>query len=876
MGRLLLLATLCCLGLQAVQCGETTTPLHVEPFDDGYETAHVALMCTGFSVVGILVIVVLGSLVVRGQASLVKMMLGVVFAAVVVVGMVSWVITYATMRDEMHEKVQSLIILAGDGVGVSILRTLESGVTLGRMYKKMHSYKLTSMNDSYPAPVPDLLMVRETFVGIDAAIVSIYYGSKWGYTLGVWPRPIVPHNLTVFLGFPASAPLSELQYFSCRGWDHADAGCDTVNCSTSARANCGATCLIHNSTNCYSQHTGTSRIIYYETPWGDGMPEAEIAITRAYEPRERPWYIDGMAADGGPVWTAPYVFSTDFAGAVPVIGFSYEFAVKTPGTGEKEGVFAIDYGLGSLHNVLLGLLPTEHSTILMSDLNGVLYASSSLPDDIALITVDADGKKQYAVTNVFTHHRPKIRGVFVNLQRVVGSLDEASQLRRLIQLSDSTLLVSPLNMTGLSLLVVIDVPHEDILEAVNDASTISLAVVLVISVVLAGVVSGLIYVLGAKLDTLSQEMHDVAWMKVSGSQITEANSIVSEIRSMQASFALLVSNMLEYKQYLPRTLLEAAEAPDDDVEESVQVCGNWSLTFPSPPLPRKDSRHQASRTSTVSVTVSQASSHELATSPKQRAVFDTALVHRNISVLCLNWRGTHARLNEACGEGAVASFTSAFSAYLELAMTSAKQSRGVIDNFSGDRICVIFNAVTSAVWHTRRAIDCATLMKEAQAAAGASTGHGMCGNAGCHGLKKYCAFGRVVSAAHALVRLAGSLNEDIVTEGAAIEAITHFFTLKWLQRVQLRHDDKTSLACSVRSAISCKKQAEWMYELEAADANPYADYNVAVDEMLDGNFTAAMQSVEKATLVPEAEVHALKARIRAGAAGASEEPLALL
>ena len=258
-------------------------------------------------------------------------------------------------------------------------------------------------------------------------------------------------------------------------------------------------------------------------------------------------------------------------------------------------------------------------------------------------------------------------------------------------------------------------------------------------------------------------------------------------------------------------------------------------------------------------------------------MFDTALGHRNISVLCLNWRGTHARLAEACSESAVASFTSAFGAYLELAMASAKETRGVIDHFSGDRICVMFNAAMSAVGHARKAVDCAALMKDAQAGkavAGMSTGRVMCGNAGCHGLKKYCAFGRAVSAAHALVRLAGSLNEDIVTEGSAIEALTHFFTLKWLQRVQLRHDDKATLVCAVKSAIIGKQQ-EWMYELAAA-ANPYADYNVAVTELLDGNYTAAMQSVEEATLVPEAEVHALKARIRAGAAGVVEEPLALL
>eukprot|EP00754_Rhynchopus_humris_P032586 Rhum_TRINITY_DN15415_c1_g1::Rhum_TRINITY_DN15415_c1_g1_i4::g.155530::m.155530 len=853
MRHLLLLATLCCLCLQVVQGDEAKTPLHVEPFDDAYEPAHIAMMATSFSVAGVLILVVLGSLVVRGKASLANMLLVMVFAAVIVVGMVSWIITYVEMRDEMQEKVQSLIILAGDGVDVSILRTLESGVTIGKMYERMRAFEVTSMNDTFPAPVPVLHALRQSFVGKDAAISSLYYGSKWGYTMGGGPVKDQPELFSGYLGYPGTAPRSIVQGFNCRGWDLDNAGCATVDCSTSAGVNCGATCLIYNSTNCFSKDVGSSRIIYFNTPWGKVVPPATTENTWAYEPRGRPWYIDGMAADGEPVWTAPYAFAVSDS-EIPQIGFSYEFAVKHPTTGEAEGVFAVDYTLGSLHQVLLGLIPTKHSSILMSDLSGNLFASSTFASDVATIKIAPDGKKSYEVANVFTHSRAEIRDVFHDIRRVVGSLNEASQLRRLIQLSDSTLLVSPLNMTGLYLLIVVEVPHKDILEAVNDASTLSLAVVLIISVVLAGLVSGLIYVLASKLERLSQDMHDVAWMKVEDTNI-EANSIVSEIHSMQESFALLVKNMMEYRQFLPQTLL--ADEPDEDSAESAQGS--------------EKSRSRSTRLS----------SRETPTSPtKQRDVFDTALSGRNISVVCLNWCGTHARLCEACGDGAVASFTSAFSAYLEGALASAKQTRGVIDHFSGDRICVMFNAATSASGHTRRAVDCATLVKNAQtgrAVAGVATGHGMCGNAGCHGLKKYCAFGRVVSSAHALVRLAGNLDEEIVTEDSAVEAISHFFTLKWLRRVQIRHDAKPILACAVKSAISGKKQ-EWMYELAAA-VNPYADYNVAVTEMLDGNCTAAMQSVEnlceKATLVPEAEVDALKVRILACAAGAAEEPLAL-
>ena len=574
MRRLLLLATLCCLCLQAVQGAVSKVPLHVEEFDDAYEVAHKAMMATSFTVAGVLVLAVLGSLVVRGKASLANMLLVMVFAAVIVVGMVSWLITYAKMRDEMQEKVQSLIILAGDGVDLAILRSLESGVVLGNTYERMRAYEITSMNDTFPAPVLGLHALRQAFVGMDDAMEGLYYGNKWGYTLGGTPVKEQPELFTMYLGYPATAPISMLQGFNCRGWDLENAGCETVDCSTNASVHCGATCLIHNTTNCYWKDAGLSRVMFYDTPWGKVVPPPAIEETWAFEARLRPWYIDGMAADGKPVWTSPYAFAVTGTGSeIPQIGFSYVFAVKHPTTGEAEGVFAVDYKLWTLHEVLLDLLPTEHSSILMCDLDGALFASSAVASDIATQSVDDTGRVSWSVANVLTHPKAVIRDVFHDIQRIVGSLNEASQLRRLLQLSDSTLLVSPLNMTGLSLLIVIEVPHEDILEAVNDASTLSLAVVMVISVVLAGLVSGLIYVLVSKLENLSQEMYNVSWMKVEGTTVSEADSIVSEIHSMQASFALLVKNMVEYRQYLPQSLL--AESGDEDeavVEESVQVC----------------------------------------------------------------------------------------------------------------------------------------------------------------------------------------------------------------------------------------------------------------------------------------------------------------
>ena len=183
--------------------------------------------------------------------------------------------------------------------------------------------------------------------------------------------------------------------------------------------------------------------------------------------------------------------------------------------------------------------------------------------------------------------------------------------------------------------------------------------------------------------------------------------------------------------------------------------------------------------------------------------------------------------------------------------------------------------------HARKAVDCALLVKAsvseqgAAAVTGVAMGNAVCGNAGCQGLKKHCVFGKAVTVAHALVRLARSLEETIVAEGAVVDAGKPFFFMKRLQNVKMSCNDKPSIVCAVISVVPTSgKNEEWMYEMEAAEKkNPYSEYNLAMKEMHSGNYDAAAEIIDKSAFGESSAASALKKMLTGKKEGCLETPV---
>jgi len=109
-----------------------------------------------------------------------------------------------------------------------------------------------------------------------------------------------------------------------------------------------------------------------------------------YDPRERPWYIDSMAADG-PVISSPYV---SFTIRAPVI------TISEPLRGKVRGVIAANLKLDAFSDFVYEQRPGEHGTALIFDSTGTLIAH---PDYAKFVTD--------AVTHPSHPHLPNVNEI---------------------------------------------------------------------------------------------------------------------------------------------------------------------------------------------------------------------------------------------------------------------------------------------------------------------------------------------------------------------------------------------------------------------------------------------------------------------------------
>ena len=101
----------------------------------------------------------------------------------------------------------------------------------------------------------------------------------------------------------------------------------------------------------------------------DGALSAAVAETRAYEPRERPWYKAGAGSQSH-TWTAIYI---DFRTSELVATRARRVV---DAAGQLAGVVATDVSLRRLNDFVRGLATSEHALAFIIEPDGSLIASS--------------------------------------------------------------------------------------------------------------------------------------------------------------------------------------------------------------------------------------------------------------------------------------------------------------------------------------------------------------------------------------------------------------------------------------------------------------------------------------------------------------------
>eukprot|EP01061_Rhynchopus_euleeides_P036355 TRINITY_DN612_c0_g1_i2.p1 TRINITY_DN612_c0_g1~~TRINITY_DN612_c0_g1_i2.p1 ORF type:complete len:551 (+),score=180.62 TRINITY_DN612_c0_g1_i2:1023-2675(+) len=376
------------------------------------------------------------------------------------------------------------------------------------------------------------------------------------------------------------------------------------------------------------------------------------------------------------------------------------------------------------------------------------------------------------------------------------------------------------------------VREEEVHSDLRDARTLMYIVVILCVLAPIALTVVLVFRITKPLMLLMQDMSHVAVMNLEAVDADRPPSMLSEVRGMEISFKQMLKNLVEYRQYLPQSVLVDSETEGPSASSSHDRRGSSGMGVGG--VAPSDTHSSSSATKALPV----------------RQLFDSSLRSKSITLLCSNIRSLHTSM-DATPLGTI------ISSYLEPLVQCARQQRGVVDDVCGDRVIVSFNTTIPAVSHNVNAVELTSVLRQqwkdtVQVNMAVASGKAVCGNMGCTGMKKYGVVGNVASNVRMLERCGNAWKVPVICDNTVAAEVTHFFTLRKVVMVKLKRGNTTMLHDVVGNK-SCGTD-EWMYQLEESrNSDPYRLLNNAVVSVYEGDPLVAKQHLEGCT-VPGSEV----------------------
>eukprot|EP01061_Rhynchopus_euleeides_P033586 TRINITY_DN5640_c0_g1_i6.p1 TRINITY_DN5640_c0_g1~~TRINITY_DN5640_c0_g1_i6.p1 ORF type:complete len:362 (+),score=133.35 TRINITY_DN5640_c0_g1_i6:49-1086(+) len=300
-----------------------------------------------------------------------------------------------------------------------------------------------------------------------------------------------------------------------------------------------------------------------------------------------------------------------------------------------------------------------------------------------------------------------------------------------------------------------------------------------------------------------------------------ATSRLSEVGDMQQSFRQMVDNLIEYRNYMPQSVLMK---PDDteDTSETDRVRSG---------LERSDTR-------TSSVESGVPGSTSMQAQAKSRE-----LRRRTLSVAYLNVKDWHTYCRNKTDAGVVTDHAQ----LIGVIMQCVQKEKGICDVFSGDRVLATFNAYqphsshrlacVSAAYEARKSLEQGGSLELSFACA---SGEGRVGHMGCAGMKKITITAGLVPWVVALERYNREHSFGGLADHYIARELSVSFVLKCVEAISFeKRAPKGSIQVFEVIKEASVVNEEWMYQLERANSSPYAAWNEAFDAVLKGKFIEA-------------------------------------
>eukprot|EP01004_Peranema_trichophorum_P003570 NODE_2551_length_1553_cov_20.026573_g2197_i0.p1 GENE.NODE_2551_length_1553_cov_20.026573_g2197_i0~~NODE_2551_length_1553_cov_20.026573_g2197_i0.p1 ORF type:complete len:491 (+),score=68.99 NODE_2551_length_1553_cov_20.026573_g2197_i0:135-1475(+) len=338
------------------------------------------------------------------------------------------------------------------------------------------------------------------------------------------------------------------------------------------------------------------------------------------------------------------------------------------------------------------------------------------------------------------------------------------------------------------------------------------------------------FVITKPMFDLMDAMADVANMRIEDAYVNP--SALYEIQSMTIMFCRMSKNLMEYRSYMPQSILKKEFTSNED--ESTEIITNDSK------LHSQDDNRSRTKKRLESISF------------KELHVIRTSIVMVNIS-------GFHHIVAQNH------TFAEKFhSTLLDYMLNVVHQTRGLAEPFFGDHLMVSYNTLSKSGIHHQCACRASIKFKQCIQIAskqlldmdiqpsmtiGISSGQVHIGTMGCSGMKRFSIIGPCVNLAYMLERLCclyeASVCVDQVVQG---QTSTQFY-FKIVDRVLYnKYSENPMFIYQLVSEKNQDTQDEWMYEVNDAEAgDPHKKYNSAWKLFVNGKFTEAKEQLHHCT-----------------------------
>ena len=358
--------------------------------------------------------------------------------------------------------------------------------------------------------------------------------------------------------------------------------------------------------------------------------------------------------------------------------------------------------------------------------------------------------------------------------------------------------------------------------------------VTVMAIVAAVAVTGLLAIaavftryITSPLLKLGSEMASVAVMDLEAVDTGRAVSQLSEVGMMQRSFVTMVANLVEYRNYMPQSVL-VNESDNDEVSVTDSTHKTRSKSGSSNSRASPYSPH--SRASHSSVTMQNQKALLRVEGMKKKKV---SLAHMNV----VSWHPFIKKHKDA-------EVLSAHAGVIERILTAVQHNKGVCDTFAGDKMLATFNAFVPKPSHS---VACVQAAHEAATALGdvhkisygCTTGEARVGNMGCNGMKKVSILSQSMSWVVVLERwnkehsLPGVIDRNVSREAEGQVVLRCAGAVLYE-----KFSEKVQTVFAVKG-LCISENEEWMYQLESAANNPHTLWNEVFEHIIKQDFEKA-------------------------------------